>query len=260
MSAESPPASILAIGTANPPNCFQQSTFPDYYFRITNSQHQSELKAKFERICEKSMIKKRYFYLTEELILKYPHLASCTAPSLDIRQDMAGRLDPVIVGAGPIYSTVEKPLFELVRGAQTTVPGSEGAIVGRTREAGLMYHLSEGLPDLVAENIEACLVEAFEFLGVSSWNSIFWAVHPGGPKILDKIEARLDLGPGKLGAARHVLAEYGNMWSGSVVFVLDEIRKSWAEHALKTSEGWGVLLGFGPGLTIETMVLRSVIA
>ncbi|KAL0376889.1 UNVERIFIED_CONTAM: Chalcone synthase 1 [Sesamum calycinum] len=44
------PATVLAIGTANPPNCVQQSTFPDYYFRITNSQHNPQLKDKFKRI------------------------------------------------------------------------------------------------------------------------------------------------------------------------------------------------------------------
>ncbi|KAJ1414945.1 Thiolase-like [Sesbania bispinosa] len=44
------PATILAIGTANPPNCVEQSTYPDYYFRITNSEHKTELKEKFQRM------------------------------------------------------------------------------------------------------------------------------------------------------------------------------------------------------------------
>ncbi|KAG6737240.1 hypothetical protein POTOM_058753 [Populus tomentosa] len=44
------PATILAIGTSTPPNCFDQSTYPDYYFRITNSEHKVELKAKFKRM------------------------------------------------------------------------------------------------------------------------------------------------------------------------------------------------------------------
>ncbi|KAI4378050.1 hypothetical protein MLD38_015591 [Melastoma candidum] len=55
------PATILAIGTATPPNCVDQSTYPDYYFRITNSEHKTELKEKFQRMCDKSMIKKRLF-------------------------------------------------------------------------------------------------------------------------------------------------------------------------------------------------------
>ena len=42
----------MAIGTANPPNLYEQSTFPDFYFRVTNSDHMPELKEKFRRICK----------------------------------------------------------------------------------------------------------------------------------------------------------------------------------------------------------------
>lgn len=45
-------ANVLAIGTANPPNIIEQSTFADYYFRVTNSEHKVELKEKFRRVCE----------------------------------------------------------------------------------------------------------------------------------------------------------------------------------------------------------------
>ena len=46
------PATILAIGTATPSNCVDQSTYPDYYFRITNSEHMTDLKEKFQRMCK----------------------------------------------------------------------------------------------------------------------------------------------------------------------------------------------------------------
>ena len=50
------PATILAIGTATPENCIHQSDFSDYYFRVTKSEHMTELKKKFNRIC-------KYIYL-----------------------------------------------------------------------------------------------------------------------------------------------------------------------------------------------------
>lgn len=46
------PATILAIGTATPANCVYQADYPDYYFRITNSEHKTELKEKFQRMCK----------------------------------------------------------------------------------------------------------------------------------------------------------------------------------------------------------------
>ncbi|XVE81415.1 hypothetical protein DITRI_Ditri15bG0061500 [Diplodiscus trichospermus] len=113
----------------------------------------------------------------------------------------------------------------------------------------------------ISKDIEKCLVEAFQPLGISDWNSLFWIVHPGGPAILDEVEAKLALKPEKLRATRHILSEYGNMSSACVLFILDEIRKKSREDGLHTTgEGleWGVLFGFGPGLTVETVVLHSI--
>jgi len=46
------PATVLAIGTATPANCVNQADYPDYYFRITKSEHMTDLKEKFKRMCE----------------------------------------------------------------------------------------------------------------------------------------------------------------------------------------------------------------
>ncbi|KAH6771759.1 Chalcone and stilbene synthase family protein [Perilla frutescens var. hirtella] len=166
----------------------------------------------------------------------------------------------VIIGSDPIIG-VEQPLFQIVSAAQTILPNSEGAIDGHVREAGLIIHLMKDIPVLISKNIEKSLKEAFGPLGISDWNSIFWIAHPGGPAILDQVESKLGLKAEKLRSTRHVLGEYGNMASACVLFVLDEMRKTSAEEGLSsTGEGldWGVLFGFGPGLTVETVVLHSV--
>ncbi|XP_060676408.1 chalcone synthase 1-like [Ziziphus jujuba] len=166
----------------------------------------------------------------------------------------------LIVGSD-LVPGVEKPIFELVSVAQTILPGSEGSIEGHLGEAGLVLHLLKNVAELISHNIEDSLVEAFKPLGISDWNSIFWIAHPGGPTILDQVELKLGLKPVKLWAARHVLSEYGNMSSAGVLFILDEMRKKALENGLKTTgDGldWGVLFGFGPGLTVETVVLHSV--
>lgn len=46
------PATVLAIGTATPANCVYQADYPDYYFRITKSEHMTDLKEKFKRMCK----------------------------------------------------------------------------------------------------------------------------------------------------------------------------------------------------------------
>ncbi|XP_047315670.1 chalcone synthase 2-like [Impatiens glandulifera] len=166
----------------------------------------------------------------------------------------------VILGSDPIPD-VEKPLFELVSAAQTILPDSDGAIDGHLREVGLTFHLLKDVPGLISKNIEKSLVEAFKPIGISDWNSIFWIAHPGGPAILDQVELKLALKPDKLRATRQVLSDYGNMSSACVLFILDEMRRKSVEEGKKlTGDGleWGVLFGFGPGLTVETVVLHSV--
>ena len=47
-------AAILAIGTANPANSVSQEEYPDYYFRVTKSQHLTDLKQKFKAMCKQA--------------------------------------------------------------------------------------------------------------------------------------------------------------------------------------------------------------
>nr|ADK78881.1 chalcone synthase [Lilium hybrid cultivar] len=372
------PATVLAIGTATPSNIIYQSDYPDYYFRITESEHMTDLKEKFKRMCDKSMIRKRYMHLTEVILKENPNMCAYMAPSLDARQDMVvvevpklgkeaavkaikewgqpkskithlvfcttsgvdtpgadyqltkllglrpsvnrlmmyqqgcfaggtvlrlakdlaennksarvlvvcseitavtfrgpndSHLDSlvgqalfgdgaaaIIIGADPDLA-VERPLFQLVSASQTILPDSEGAIDGHLREVGLTFHLLKDVPGLISKNIEKSLTGAFQPLGISDWNSIFWIAHPGGPAILDQVEERLALKKEKMKATRHVLSEYGNMSSACVLFILDQMRKASAEQGMATTgEGldWGVLFGFGPGLTVETVVLHSL--
>nr|XP_010907554.1 chalcone synthase 3-like [Elaeis guineensis] len=166
----------------------------------------------------------------------------------------------LIVGADPDLA-IERPLFQLISASQTILPDSEGAIDGHLREVGLTFHLLKDVPGLISKNIEKSLVQALRPIGIDDWNSIFWVAHPGGPAILDQVEEKVGLKKEKMRATREVLKEYGNMSSACVLFILDEMRRRSAEEGLATTgEGleWGVLFGFGPGLTVETVVLHSM--
>ncbi|KAJ8503658.1 hypothetical protein OPV22_004544 [Ensete ventricosum] len=166
----------------------------------------------------------------------------------------------VIVGADPIQG-VEKPIFEIMSAAEVTVPESDMAVGGHLKQVGLTFHFMRQLPMLIANNLENCLREAFKPLGITDWNEVFWVSHPGNWGIMDAIEAKLGLQQGKLRSSRHVFSEYGNMMGATVLFVMDDVRKrSTVEERTTTGDGleWGFLCAFGPGLSIETLVLHSV--
>ena len=46
------PAAMLGIGTANPANFVLQEEFPDYYFRVKNKEHLTDLKETFKKLCK----------------------------------------------------------------------------------------------------------------------------------------------------------------------------------------------------------------
>uniref|UniRef100_A0A0D9XHZ8 Chalcone synthase n=1 Tax=Leersia perrieri TaxID=77586 RepID=A0A0D9XHZ8_9ORYZ len=169
----------------------------------------------------------------------------------------------VIVGAGPFDNDgVERPLLEMVAASQNMIPGTEKEIGMQITSTGIVFQLSMKVPKLIRDNIQQCLIDAFRSIGNSdppNWNDLFWAVHPGGRAILDSIEGTLQLQPSKLAASRHVLREYGNMSGATITFVLDEVRRRREKEDGQQQQQpeWGVMLAFGPGITIETIVLRT---
>ncbi|KAJ4760773.1 Chalcone synthase [Rhynchospora pubera] len=256
-------ATVLAVGTAVPQNYIYQSDYPDYYFRVTNSRHLGDLKEKFTRICKATEIRKRYFHLTDEMIQDHPNIAGHNENSLDARNNLLRANIPelgkeaadkalqewgqssdgaaaVIVGSEPEFS-VEEPHFEIVSANQTLIPGTADAISGCVTEVGLYGSLSPDVPRHIANGIGKCISDAFAPLEITDWNSLFWIVHPGGRKILDDVEGALKLEKDKFFVSRRVLAEYGNVASASVFFVMDEMRRrSKKEGKATTGEGKGL--------------------
>ena len=78
-----------------------------------------------------------------------------------------------------------------------------------------------------------------------------WAVHPGGPKILDVVGEQLGLSDRAMTPSREVLAAYGNCSSPTVLLVLDALRRQ--EHPPRRV----VTLAFGPGLTLYGAFLEG---
>nr|CAB3491672.1 unnamed protein product [Digitaria exilis] len=174
----------------------------------------------------------------------------------------------VIAGAGdddPTGTTMEeRHIFYMVSASQATLtlPGTEDTLSMRLQEDGYDIGISVKAPAIVRDNIEGCVANMLAPLGLAGggWNGLFWAVHPGGRAILDSCQAAFGLEPGKLAASRHVLSEYGNMYGATIIFVLDEIRRRRHQDGERKERDdceLGVMLGIGPGVTIEMMVLLA---
>ena len=76
-----------------------------------------------------------------------------------------------------------------------------------------------------------------------------WAIHPGGPRVIDAVIASLAIGNESGDASRCVLQNFGNMSSATLLFILSELLER------KIARPW-VGLAFGPGLAGEMLVVE----
>lgn len=84
----------------------------------------------------------------------------------------------------------------------------------------------------------------------------FYAIHPGGKRILEALEKSLGLSKEDHRFSYDILRRYGNMSSPTVLFVLKAI---WDELKTADAEKRIMAMAFGPGLTVEMARLKVLI-
>lgn len=117
---------------------------------------------------------------------------------------------------------------------------------------GFLMRLSSYIPQLLQSGITPLLRNALEAGGHSRESITHWAIHPGGKKILETIEKELKLTRDDLKISFDVLKKYGNMSSPTILFVLKEMFEQLGGKSNKIFAA-----AFGPGLTMETLILKK---
>lgn len=132
------------------------------------------------------------------------------------------------------------------------VQDGEGDMAWDIGDRGFRISLSGYVPDLLSANCEEIVDDVLKNSDVSQHDIGFWAIHPGGKAILDKLEASLGLASNQIAPSRDVLRAFGNMSSATLLFVLREL----FQHAPPDDRKPVCALAFGPGLTVEGAVLH----
>ena len=117
---------------------------------------------------------------------------------------------------------------------------------------GFRIQLSARIPVFIRQNITGQVGQLLGRNGLTRGDVSFWVIHPGGAKILDYVQEALDLRDDHLRFSRDVLSEYGNMSSPTVMFILNEIIR----RGDPQPEDYGLMVGFGPGLTIDACLVQ----
>jgi predicted naringenin-chalcone synthase len=157
----------------------------------------------------------------------------------------------IVVGAG--LRSYESPAFEFLRSASCVIPdtldlmgwelGMDGWKVTLSPE--ITKHLGATITDFADSITETTLGKKVPYADMA------WPIHPGGMAIIEAIEMTCKLDSDvHTRSTREVLRRVGNMSSGTVYFVLEDLLKR------KTDKEYALMVSFGPGLTTEGNLLR----
>lgn len=129
----------------------------------------------------------------------------------------------------------------------------EGDMAWAIGDLGFEMKLSSYVPSIIKGGILKLTKNLLDKISKNVSDIRFFAIHPGGRKILESIEEELGINRCQNEPAYHVLKNYGNMSSPTILFVLQEIIRK-----LTPGDHGEHILGFafGPGLTLESMILK----
>ncbi len=116
---------------------------------------------------------------------------------------------------------------------------------------GLKVRFSRDIPTFVRTHLADLAAAACRRWGITRQDLAHYIVHPGGAKVLAAYADSLGLSAVTLATAYEVLAEYGNMSSASVLFVLERFLR-----ATPPAGRYGVMLSLGPGFSAEQVLFR----
>lgn len=122
----------------------------------------------------------------------------------------------------------------------------------RYKDGLLKIILNEEVRSLTGPLVKKLVENVLEKNKIKKEDIKHWMIHPGGKAILDNSRDAIGLEEESLKHSRHVLENYGNMSSPSVLFVLREV----IEKEKPARDDLGLLIGIGPGLGVYSALLR----
>jgi predicted naringenin-chalcone synthase len=147
------------------------------------------------------------------------------------------------------------PALALLAQAEAIVPETSDAMSWVCSNWGMQMTLARDVPDKLANVVREFVrrLSAEAGLDESERAGAIYAVHPGGPKILDRMRDVLGLDEAQIAVSRSVLRARGNMSSATVPHLWMQIA-----GAPDVKDGHPIIsLAFGPGLTLCGTVMRK---
>ncbi|MGO9482455.1 MAG: type III polyketide synthase [Candidatus Kryptoniota bacterium] len=152
----------------------------------------------------------------------------------------------------------EHPMFKhngitLLSSLSTIFENSLDVMGWDVKDNGLKVIFSKDIPTIVSNCVCQNVRELTLENGIDISDIKHFAVHPGGPKVMDAYEEALELPSEVLRFSRKVLREHGNMSSPTVLYVLKEFVDSREYNAGE----YGLISALGPGFSSELLLFKT---
>ncbi|MFO1519474.1 MAG: 3-oxoacyl-[acyl-carrier-protein] synthase III C-terminal domain-containing protein [bacterium] len=147
--------------------------------------------------------------------------------------------------------------LEILALKEAIVRGTEGEMTWALADHGMEMTLSRQVPVHLAAQVKGFLEKLFAQAGENfdqEKERAHFAVHPGGPLIIDLIQNVLELNSFQVALSREVLFRFGNMSSATLPHIWQAI----VENREIPSGCLVVSLAFGPGLTVCGGLFRKL--
>jgi predicted naringenin-chalcone synthase len=145
----------------------------------------------------------------------------------------------------------------------TTIAGTHAILIPETTAEmawsignhGFEMSLGARVPTILEHEIRVWVERVLATHGLTRADVHGWAIHPGGPRVIDAVASALQLSETTVAHSRAILRHYGNMSSATLPFILERL----AHEGI--AKPW-VGLAFGPGLAGEMIVCgtRDIVA
>ncbi len=152
-------------------------------------------------------------------------------------------------GAAATVVTNDPGGIELATTASVVLPKTADAMGWQIGDHGFEMTLGAEVPEAIGAAIPSWVDATLADHGLTRTDVGGWAIHPGGPKVIDAVADCLDLPEGADHPSRAILREHGNMSSATLLHILRRLQIH------DVPRPW-VGLAFGPGLAGELLLLR----
>lgn len=176
--------------------------------------------------------------------------------SLAVRRDLATKANMVALAlfgdgaAAAVLRSGPGGRIQIVEAGHHTWPDTLDIMGWRVDTMGFGVIFDQSIPRFAWDHLAGAIDAILDAQGLTRADISRFVCHPGGRKVLEAVEASLDLPTQSLDHEREVLKRYGNMSAPTALFVLERVLAG--ELPEKS-----LLLALGPGFTVSTVTLAA---